>query len=144
MLDKECLGDYFMQKKIRGDVSAILAIISTYGLFFLTGIGCPIKFLTGVSCAGCGMTRAWWFFLHGDLRRAFFYHPLFLLPIFATFVILLRKRFSRKVYYGLIAGICVVAIAVYLYRMTIPNQNIVVFRPQDGFFVRMIRLILRR
>ncbi|MBQ1473595.1 MAG: DUF2752 domain-containing protein [Lachnospiraceae bacterium] len=121
-----------------------MAIISTYGLFFVTGIGCPIKFLTGVSCAGCGMTRAWWYFLHGDLRRAFFYHPLFLLPIFATFVILLRKRFSQKVYYGIIAAICVVAIAVYLYRLTIPHQNIVVFRPQDGFFVRMIRMVLRR
>ncbi|MBR0430309.1 MAG: DUF2752 domain-containing protein [Lachnospiraceae bacterium] len=133
-----------MRKKLRGDVSAILAIISTYGLFFVTGIGCPIKFLTGVSCAGCGMTRAWWYFLHGDLRRAFFYHPLFLLPIFATFVILLRKRFSQKVYYGIIAAICVVAIAVYLYRLTIPHQNIVVFRPQDGFFVRMIRMVLRR
>jgi hypothetical protein len=56
----------------------------------------------------------------------------------------LRKRFSQKVYYGIIAVICIVAIAVYLYRLTIPHQNIVVFRPQDGFFVRMIRMVLRR
>ena len=62
--------------KQRKDISAIAAIVLVYLMYFAVGIRCPIKFLTGISCAGCGMTRAWWFFLHGDLRKAFYYHPL--------------------------------------------------------------------
>lgn len=41
------------------------------------GIGCPIRFTTGVACPGCGMTRAWLAVLSGDVPAAFAYHPLF-------------------------------------------------------------------
>ena len=128
--------------KHKGNLSAAMAIVLLYVVFFVTHIGCPIKFLTGVSCAGCGMTRAWWYLLHGDIHRAVYYHPLFWLPICATFVILLRKRFSKKIYYGLIGLMCALALGVWLYRFSIPNQDIVVFQPQVGFIGRMIRVIL--
>ncbi|MCR5640784.1 MAG: DUF2752 domain-containing protein [Lachnospiraceae bacterium] len=128
--------------KHRKDISALLAIALAYGIFHLVGIGCPIKFFTGVSCAGCGMTRAWWYLLHGNLKLAVYYHPLFWLPLCATFVILLRKRLSKNIYYGCIIGMCVLALAVYLYRFSLPHQHVVVFQPQDGFFVRVFRAML--
>ena len=129
--------------KQKSNISAALAVFAIYFIFFVTGIGCPIKFLTGVSCAGCGMTRAWWALLHGNLRMAVYYHPLFWLPILATFVILLRKSFSKKCYYWMIGLMCALAIVVWLYRFTVPNQRIVVFQPQVGFIGRIIRAILR-
>lgn len=129
--------------KHKNSISAVAAIAFGYLIFGITGIGCPIKFLTGISCAGCGMTRAWWCLCHGDLHRACYYHPLFWLPIFATFVILLRKRFSEKTYHFLIGGMCVLALVVYVIRFFIPNQDVVVFQPQVGFVVRVIRAILR-
>ena len=42
-----------------------------------TGIGCPIKFLTGISCPGCGMTRAWLSALSLNFQQALAYHPLY-------------------------------------------------------------------
>ena len=60
----------------------ILAVLIGYLLLTnLAGIGCPIRTVTGIPCPACGTTRAWWLALHGDLKQALFYHPLFwLLP----------------------------------------------------------------
>ena len=46
-------------------------------VLLLSGLGCPIRFLTGVACPGCGLTRAWLAALSGDIRAALAYHPLF-------------------------------------------------------------------
>ncbi|MDE7047571.1 MAG: DUF2752 domain-containing protein, partial [Lachnospiraceae bacterium] len=46
-------------KELCNLLSAIAAVLMVYGLFTVLGIGCPIKFITGISCMGCGMTRAW-------------------------------------------------------------------------------------
>ena len=68
-------------KKVREYVKVILAIAFVYVLFYVTGIGCPIKFITGISCMGCGMTRAYVSLFRGDFHSAFAFHPLFFLPI---------------------------------------------------------------
>jgi hypothetical protein len=38
--------------------------------------GCPIRAWTGLSCAGCGGTRALHALLHGDVGRAWAFNPL--------------------------------------------------------------------
>ena len=52
-----------------------------------TGVHCPIRYLTGIPCPGCGMTRACLTLAFGPgglgdrLVRAFQYHPLvFVIP----------------------------------------------------------------
>ena len=37
---------------------------------------CPMAFLTGVACPGCGMSRAIAWMFRGDLERSVGYHPL--------------------------------------------------------------------
>ena len=44
----------------------VLIIIS-----YVSGIGCPVKFFTGISCPGCGMTRAWEAAFSLDFHQAF-------------------------------------------------------------------------
>ena len=62
----------------------------------VTGIGCPIRLVTGTPCPGCGMTRAWIAALHLDFAQAMRMHPLFwLFPpalFLATFGDLLPRR----------------------------------------------------
>lgn len=41
---------------------------------------CPVKFLFGIDCPSCGMTRAFLALMNFDLHLAFSYHPLF--PVF--------------------------------------------------------------
>ena len=62
--------------KVKDCIYLALIIFFVYGVLTILGIGCPIKYLTGISCAGCGMTRAWRCVLKLDFARAFSYHPL--------------------------------------------------------------------
>ena len=44
-------------------ICAVTAVVVLYMAMESIGITCPIKFITGISCAGCGMSRAWLAFL---------------------------------------------------------------------------------
>lgn len=70
-------------------ICAVTAVVVLYTAMESIGITCPIKFITGISCAGCGMSRAWMAFLQLDIAKAFAYHPLFGLVPIAVIVLLL-------------------------------------------------------
>ena len=63
-----------------------------YSIFFqCTGIGliCPVRFMTGWKCPGCGVTHMCTALLHLDLAAAFFANPALLLlsPLLAVIFI---------------------------------------------------------
>lgn len=100
------------QKTIIFDFVLIILLALWY-LFF----GCPFRFLFGLPCAGCGMTRAVTALLHGDFSLAWHFHPLvFLLPVlFLGF--LLRKRFSKKFLTAAVAAVFVLFTVVFFVRL---------------------------
>lgn len=57
------------------EILVLVAVVA--GVFSLIGVGCPIRFVTGISCPGCGMTRAWVELLRLHPLAALAYHPLF-------------------------------------------------------------------
>ena len=60
-------------------------------------IPCPIKYITGFYCPGCGITRMILSILKGDLYQAFRYNPLvFILMPFIIFYFL--EIFISKIY----------------------------------------------
>ena len=79
----EIIFKYPNRKKIfLSKTKTLCAVILSYHL--LTWFtGCPFRFFFGISCPGCGMTRALLAALRLDFAAAFSYHPLFfLLPFF--------------------------------------------------------------
>ena len=86
-----------MVKANRTLVLCVIAIAIAYGGMFALGITCPIRFLTGISCPGCGMTRALLSALRFDFQAAFFYHTLwiFLVPWGLTAWWLFQKKKQR-------------------------------------------------
>ena len=61
----------FLKKRCR-DFFFFCLLLGVYVAFItLTGIGCPIWFSTGISCPGCGMSRAVLLMLSGHFGRHF-------------------------------------------------------------------------
>lgn len=61
---------------------------------------CPVHFITGVECPGCGMTRACIALAGGDIRQALHYNPLslglvLLAGVFALFPSRIRLFWLR-------------------------------------------------
>ncbi|MCC6214562.1 MAG: DUF2752 domain-containing protein [Polyangiaceae bacterium] len=50
--------------------------------------GCPTATIAGIPCPGCGLTRASWAVLRGDLAEAHRLHPLVLIvtPLYLGFL----------------------------------------------------------
>lgn len=129
------------KKEIEEHLKLICIFLVIFLIYMFTG--CPIKLFTGVSCAGCGMTRAYFSLLHLNFRDAFYYHLLFPCPIIFVAVYIMTKfgfpQKAAKVIYGVMIFLF---IAVYIYRMLNPNDSIVVFEPQNGLIFKGIKFIL--
>ena len=120
-------------------ISAVAAVVILYIILESFGVTCPIKYLTGISCAGCGMSRAWISLLHLNLQDAFMYHPLFFLPPVALIIMLCKSKINIKFYKIFMFTIAGAFVIVYLYRMIAGNDNIVVFEPQNNIIFRIMR-----
>ena len=79
-----------------------------------TGIGCPVRFVTGVPCPGCGLTRAWLALLSGEPRVALAFHPLFwAAPIAVGLAVLSGATPSGRVR-RLALVVCALLVAAFL------------------------------
>ena len=116
-----------------------VVVIAFYALMSILGITCPVKYLTGVSCPGCGMTRACLSALRFDFESAFYYHPLWILmlPLAALLIFLWAKR--KKKALCVVLGLFFVAlIGVYLYRLFYTETDIVVWEIEKGILYQLI------
>ena len=126
-------------EKYKMMIIIVVCVIVFYGLIFALGITCPVKYLTGVSCPGCGMTRACLSALRLDFASAFYYHPLWILmlPLAALLIFLWAKR--KKKALCVVLGLFFVAlIGVYLYRLFYTETDIVVWEIEKGILSQII------
>ncbi|HBA11937.1 MAG TPA: DUF2752 domain-containing protein [Eubacterium sp.] len=120
-------------------ITSVAAVVVLYVILESFGVTCPIKYITGISCAGCGMSRAWIALLHFNIHEAFMYHPLFFLPPVVVIVMLLKSKINIKSYKIFMFTMAGAFVIVYLYRMFIGTGDIVVFEPQNNILFRIIR-----
>ena len=120
-------------------ITSVAAVVVLYVILESFGVTCPIKYITGISCAGCGMSRAWIALLHFNIHEAFMYHPLFFLPPVVVIVMLLKSKINLKFYKIFMFTMAGAFVIVYLYRMFIGTGDIVVFEPQNNIVFRIIR-----
>ena len=134
-----------MKKRFqRAEPLAIVVVIAAfYGVLHLIGVNCPIRFLTGISCPGCGMTRAWISLLQGNLSAAVSYHPLLFTVVPAVIAVFFRSRIPKRIFSILTWALILLFLAVYLYRMLFSSSDVVVFRPRSGVLYRAIHQLLR-
>lgn len=119
-------------------------IITFYGILHFLGIGCPIIFLTGIPCAGCGMTRAWQCVLHLDFKTAFYYHPLFFIPPIVVTGMVFKSKIPTKLYHRISWFIIGFFITVYYIRLFNPNDTVVKINIHAGVIWKCINYISER
>lgn len=124
----------------KGDLGAVAAVAGLYALLEGLGVTCPIRALTGVSCAGCGMSRAWLSLLRLDLASAFRYHPLFLFPVPAALLLLFRSRLDRNLFRLGLGALCAAFVIVYFVRLFTPGDPVVVWEPAQGLLINPRRI----
>lgn len=119
----------------------LLVAITVFIIFAILGafdINCPIRLITGISCAGCGMTRAWLAAFRLDFSEAFRFHPLFPVIIPAVILFFARRRLPRWLQSLLVALFLVLFLGVYMYRLMDSTDRIVVFEPESGLIGRLL------
>ncbi len=126
--------------KITNDKKIILFLIclAAYSLisyFIFEKGGCLLFNIFGIPCPSCGMTRAWLCFFFGEIKKAFYYHPLFffaaIIPIAAIFE-RARLRLPTAVYIFMAMALVVVWVA----RMVLyfPNGEVMVINKSALIF----------
>ena len=122
-------------------ITSVAVVVVLYVILESFGVTCPIKYITGISCAGCGMSRAWIALLHFNIHDAFMYHPLFFLPPVVVIVMLLKSKINIKIYKIIIFTIIIMFAIVYICRLIWSGDDVVVFEPEKNILFRIIRVI---
>lgn len=132
-------------EKLKKFIPPAVFIALFYLLLHFIGIGCPIKFISGISCPGCGMTRAALSLLQLDFASAFYYHPLFPLVFVmgGSFVLNAFEKLPKKIFDIIIYVCCGLFVLVWIIRMFAGNGDIVSFHPENSIFARIIDFIFR-
>lgn len=95
-------------------ISNLILIITLYVLILLK-TGCPIKSILGFPCPGCGTTRSYLALLKMDLNEAFYYNPLFPVPIILALVMI--SKISDKHKYKIVLILVALYLLVYFIRI---------------------------
>lgn len=127
-------------RKHQGLWMTILCLIIYCIVLRIFEITCPIKYLTGISCPGCGMTRAVQNAMNFKFNIAFYYHPLWiLLPIIVIMLYGFYLKKMRKTFNIALIVITMIFIFVYLVRIFDGNNEIVSFEPQNGLIYKTFK-----
>ncbi len=128
--------------KYRYEIGVVLGIVALYLAFFAVGITCPIKFITGVSCPGCGMSRALMNAVKGNFSAAFSYHPMWIILPITAFLLIFFKVKKKVTAFNITIGVfSALMLSVYIYRLFFLSQDVVVFSPSDSVFVRVYSFV---
>jgi hypothetical protein len=101
---------------------AVFASLAAYWLILsFSGIGCPIRAITGIPCPACGMTRAIIALLHLDIASYWYYNPAALLIVFAILLGVhirpLNKYIPKRILHFLLIFCALIIFIVWLIRV---------------------------
>ncbi len=128
----------------RRNMKKILLWAGIFILIMACMYKCPYDYILGISCPGCGMTRAFLSLLCLDFSSAFYYHPLFPLVILtalyliAEYLGIFRLKQSHKNICCRI--ICALFILVYFIRL-FSGSEIVSIDIKDSILAKIIKYL---
>ena len=133
-----------MNKKYIFAITLAIVLI----LLIITGIyQCPLKYIFGLSCPFCGITRAIYYALQFNLEKAFYYH-LFWPIVIIGIIIHILYEFKIIIKYKKIMMILLYIFVIlnfiyYIYRF-INGSNIVYFNFKESLIYKIYAIIVNR
>lgn len=124
-----------LKKSIMEDLKCVLLFGAILLILHFTGIGCIIRYLTGISCAGCGMSRALFCLLQGHMAEAVSWHPLILAMPPAALLWFCRRKLPRKLVNLSLGTFAAAFVIVYLIRL-VQGSPVVGVHLHDGMLAR--------
>lgn len=106
-------------------------------------IGCPIKAFSGISCAGCGMTRALLAVGKGHVIEAFHYHPLFWCVPVCIIIYFYRNKMPKRLYNIFQVIAIVLFLVVYIWRIFDPGCEVVAVEIDKGWMYKLYQAFLK-
>ena len=106
---------------------------------------CPIKFIFGLSCPTCGITRAVLHALQLDFSNAFHYHIFWPVVIVGLIAYILYKlkilKVNRNLMIIILCIICITNLGYYFYRL-FNNSEIVYFAFNESLIYKVFNFIV--
>lgn len=130
-------------KKTKEVIALLTGLVIITLFLYLTGIGCPIRFVTGISCPGCGITRAIWAAMHFQFGLAFYYHPLFWVLPMIILLFFFKEHIPEKKQNLFLWLLVFAYLVVYLLRLTDQDCTIVTANLSSGCIAAIFNKILK-
>lgn len=114
-----------------------ICVVFALLIFELSGIPCISRYFFGVSCPGCGMTRAWLSVFQLNFEQAFYYHPMFLGVPFVCLIIIFRKKIPVWIFWTLVVLVLGAYLWVYWYRLNYSDHVVVYADLRRGLIFKL-------
>lgn len=118
-------------------IPLIIIVISLLGLY-----NCPIRYIFGITCPMCGITRAITCLLNFDIKGSFYYHagwPIIVILVFLYILYVFGKfKFNKKTIF-IINILAVINLIYYFYRL-FNGSNIIYFDFKTSLIYKIILL----
>jgi len=116
----------------------VAVLVAYLALVFVLPMKCPFLWLAGISCPGCGITRALVSLCKLDFAAAWYYNPvIFYLVPAAPVLVLAELRKAQKLKETILWIAVGLLIAVYLYRLLISQTPVVQADFSQGFLAKL-------
>ena len=100
------------------DSLKFVLLLSICALFLkLSNLPCPLRYLIGIPCPTCGMTRALLTLLSADIHSYFYYNAC-ALPVFFSAIVLIFSKYLHKYFFYLATFILSLNTMYYIYRFS--------------------------
>ncbi len=127
----------------------IFAITLAIVLFVLIILGiyqCPLKYVFGLSCPFCGITRAIFYAIHLNFDKAFYYHLFWPIVIIGIFIHVLYEfrviTKYKKFMFVLLYVFVIINFIYYVYRLS-SGSKIVYFDFHESLIYNVYDYIIR-